>query len=86
MVIANKTSKYVCQYQAAHGTSIITAADSATFEFGVYNDDTGQWNSPFVENKAEPRWTYNLRTPSLTDLDSEYPTFTHVFNPVTIQF
>lgn len=86
MVVANKTSKYVWQYQAAHGTSILTIAGSTSFEFGEYNDDCGQWNTPAVENKAVPRWVYNSRTPTLIDMDSEYPTFTHVFNPVTIQF
>ena len=86
MVVANKTSKYVWQYQAAHGTSILTAAGSASFEFGEYNEACGNWNSPFVENKAMPSWIYNSRTPTLTDLESEFPTFTHVFNPVTAQF
>ena len=83
---ANKTSRYVWQYQAAVGTSILTLVGSASFEFGEYNDECGSWNTPFVENPASPMWVYNSRTPTLTDLESEYPTFMHVFNPVTAQF
>lgn len=86
MTIPNKTSKYVWQYQAAHGTAILVIAGSTSFEFGEYNDECGEWNSPFVENKSIPSWKYNTRTPTLTNLASEYPTFAHVYNPVTMQF
>ena len=86
MVVANKSSKYVWAYQAVAGTSIITAVNSVTYEFGEYNEECGKWNSPFVENNAEPSWVYASRTPTLTDLDSKYPTFTHAFLPTTAQF
>lgn len=86
MTVPNKSSKYVAQYQAAHGTSILTIAASASFELGEYNDECGKWNSPFVENKSLPSWVYSTRTPNLTNLESEFPTFSHVFNPVTMQF
>lgn len=86
MVVANKTSKYVWAYQAAVGTSIITAVNTVTYEFGEYNDECGKWNTPFVENNALPSWVYSSRTPTLTDLESKYPTFSHVFNPTTAQF
>lgn len=86
MVVANKSSIYAWQYQAVVGTSILTAVNSPSFEFGEYNDECGKWNTPFVENKAQPSWVYSSPTPTLTDLSSEYPTFSHVFNPVTAQF
>lgn len=86
MVVANKSSKYVWAYQAAVGTSIITAVNTVTYEFGEYNDECGKWITPFVENKALPSWVYSSRTPTLTDLASEYPTFLHVFLPVTAQW
>ena len=86
MTNPNKTSKYVWAYQAAVGTSAIIAVDSLSYEFGEYNNDCGKWNTPFVENPAEPSWVYNSRTPTLTDLDSNFPTFSHVFNPTTAQF
>ncbi len=86
MVNANKTSLYCWQYQAAVGTSIITAVNSVSYYFGVYNDKCGKWNSPFSDNPAEPHWVYSSRTPTLTDLDREFPTFGHVFLPTTIQF
>jgi len=86
MVVANKASKFVWAYQAVAGTSIIIATTSVTYEFGEYNDESGKWNTPFVENKSLPYWVYNSNTPTLTDLSSEYPTFSHVFNPVTAQF
>ena len=82
----NETSKYVWQYQAAVGTSILTIATSASFEFGEYNDECGKWNSPFVENPALPSWAYASRTPTLTNIETKYPTFTHVFLPTTAQF
>lgn len=86
MVVANKTSTYEWAYQAAVGTSIITAVNSVSYEFGEYNDECGKWNSPFVENPSAPSWVYSSRTPTLTDLESKFPTFSHVFNPVTAQF
>ncbi len=86
MGIANKTSTYEWQYQAVVGTAIITAVNSPCFELGEYNDECGKWNSPFVENPSEPRWSYDSRTPTLTDLETKYPTFNHVFNPVSAQF
>ena len=70
MVVANKTSKYVFAYQAAVGTSIITAVDSLSYEFGEYNDECGKWNAPFVKNDSLQSWVYNSRTPSLTDMES----------------
>lgn len=76
-------------YQAAVGTSIITAANgagSACYEFGEYNAECGKWNSPFVENNALPSWIYSSRTPTLTDIETRYPTFSHVFLPVSAQF
>jgi len=86
MVVANKTSRYVFAYQAVVGTSIITAVNTVTYEFGEYKEECGKWNTPFVENKSMPSWVYNSRTPTLTDMESEYPTFSHVFCPVTAQF
>lgn len=86
MGIPNKTSTFVWAYQAVVGTAIITAVNSVTYEFGEYKDECGKWNSPFVENPAEPRWAYNSRTCTLTDLATEYPTFVHPFLPVTAQF
>ena len=73
MGIANKTSTYEWQYQAVVGTAIITAVNSPCFELGEYNDECGKWNSPFVENPSEPRWSYDSRTPTLTDLETKYP-------------
>ena len=85
MTIPNKSSKYVWQYQDTVGTSILTIASSVSFEFGEYNDETGKWNSPFVENESIPSWVYSSRTPTLTDIESTYPNFSHVFLPVTAQ-
>lgn len=85
-MVANKSSRYCWAYQAAHGTSSIIAVDSTAYEFGEYNDECGKWNTPFVENKALPSWVYSSRTPTLTDLESEFPTFTHAFLPVSAQF
>ncbi len=86
MVIPNKTSTYEWAYQAAVGTAIITAVDSLSYEFGEYNEECGKWNSPFVENPTELRWAYNSRTPTQTDMETEYPTFNHVFLPTTAQY
>ena len=82
----NKTSKYVWQYQAAVGTSILTIATSASFEFGEFNKECGKWSSPYPEFKAEASWVYGALTPTLTDLAAKYPTFSIPFLPVTIQF
>ncbi len=86
MTVPNKTSKYVWGYQAAVGTSVIIAADSLSYEFGEYNEETGIWNSPFIGNPALPSWKYNSATPTLTDLESVFPIFNHAFLPVTGQF
>jgi len=86
MVVENKSSKFLWAYQAAVGTSIITAVNTVTYEFGEYNDECGKWNNPFVENKSLPSWVYDSRTPTLTDLSSEYPSFSHAFLPVSAQF
>jgi len=86
MGVPNKTSRYVWAYQAAVGTAIITAVNSVTYEFGEYNAECGKWNNPFKRNPAEARWAYNSRTGTLTDLESEFPIFSHVFNPVSAQF
>ena len=74
------------QYQAAVGTSILTIATSASYEFGDYNKECGKWNSPFIENPAVPSWVYASRTPTLTDMETKYPTFSHAFLPTTAQF
>ena len=86
MTIPNKTSKYVWQYQTAHGTSILTIAASASFEFGEYNEECGKWNSPYTENPSMPNTLYNVRTPTLTDMEKTFPTFSHTYNPTTMQF
>jgi len=86
MVVANKTSRFVWMYQAAVGTSQITAVDSPSYEFGGYNEETGKWNGPYVENPVEEYWIYSARTPKLTDLETKYPTFKHAFLPFTAQF
>lgn len=82
----NETSKFVWQYQAAEGTSILIIASSDSFEFGEYNAETGKWSSPYVENNAEPSYVYSTRTPSLVDAETKYPLFSHTFLPVTFQF
>ena len=86
MVVANKSSKIVWAYQAAVGTSIITAVDSLSYEFGEYNEEIGKWNAPYVENGALPSWVYSVRTPALTDMEIKFPTFSHAFLPVSAQF
>ena len=85
-MVLNKSSKDVWAYQAAVGTAAIVAIDSVSYWFGgKYNEECGKWRSPFVENRAEPHWVYNSGTPTLTDLESQYPTFSHVFLPVSAQ-
>ena len=85
MVVANKTSRYCWAYESTPGTAEITAVNTVTYEFGNYNDDCGDWNTPFVENPSDPYYVYSKRTPSLIDAETEYPTFSHVFNPTTAQ-
>ena len=84
-MVLNKSSKAVWQYQAAVGTSIITAVNSPTFEFGEHNAESGKWNIPFVQNPTEPHWVYDSGTPTLTNLERNFPTWKHVFLPVTAQ-
>lgn len=85
-MVANKTSRYCWAYESVPGTAEIVAVDTVTYEFGEYNDECGKWNSPFVEQSVEPYWNYASRTPTLIELETKYPTFSHVFNPVTAQF
>ena len=84
-MVLNKSSKDVWQYQAVVGTSIITLATSASFEFGEYNDDCGKWSIPITQNPTEPHWVYNSGTPTLTNKERTYPTFKRVFLPVSAQ-
>ena len=84
-MVLNKSSRVVWQYQAVVGTAIITAVNSPTFEFGEYNDETGKWNIPFVQNPTEPHWVYDSGTPTLTNLERNFPTWKHPFLPVTAQ-
>lgn len=84
-MVANKSSKDVWAYQAVVGTSIITAVDSVSYEFGEYNEECGKWSIPFIQNPANPSWVYNSGTPTLTNLERKYPTFKRVFLPVTAQ-
>ena len=87
-MVLNKNSKAVWQYQDAVGTSQITTATGAgavCFEFGEYNDECGKWNIPNTENPTEPHWVYNSGTPTLTNLERNFPTWKHVFLPVTAQ-
>ena len=85
-MVANKTSRYVWAYETVPGTAEIVANNTVTYEFGEYNDECGQWSTPFVENPAQAKWNYDSRTPTLTELESRFPLFSHVFNPVTPQF
>ena len=85
MVVANKTSRYCWAYQAAAGTPIIDDATDLSFYFGDYNIECGDWNSPYVNNPSNPSWTYAVRTPSLIDVNREFPTFAHVFLPTSCQ-
>ena len=74
------------QYQAAHGTSILTIATSASFEFGDYNLACGEWETPSAEFPSEPYYSYDSRTPLSTDLEAKYPSWKHRFCPTTAQF
>lgn len=85
MVVANKTSRYCWAYETVPGTAEIVDATTVTYEFGEYNDECGDWNTPFSENPSEPYWVYSKRTPSLIDGERTFPTFSHVFLPVTAQ-
>ena len=51
-----------------------------TYEFGEYNEECGQWNTPFVENPTQPKWDYDSRTPTLIELERIFPVFSHTFN------
>jgi len=87
-MVLNKSSKAVWMYQAAVGTSIITAASgdgSLSYEFGEYNAECGKWNIPFAQNPTEPHWVYNSGTPTLINLERTFPIWKHVFLPVTAQ-
>lgn len=84
-MVLNKTSKEAWQYQAAVGTSILTIATSASFEFGEYNEQCGKWRIATTQNPAEPHWVYNSGTPTLTDAAREHDTFKKVFLPVSAQ-
>ena len=86
MVVANKTSRYCWAYEGTPGTAEITAVGTVTYEFGEYNEECGDWNTPFVEQTQVPYWVQASRTPTLIDADTKYPTFKHVFNPTTAQF
>lgn len=84
-MVLNKSSKDVWNYQAAVGTAAIVAVNSVSYWFGRYSKECGKWKTPFAENRAESHWVYNSGTPTLTDLESQYPTFSRVFLPVTAQ-
>jgi len=82
----NKSSKFVWAYEGTPGTAAITAVNSLAYEFGEYDELCKKWNSPFTENQVSPVYAYNSRTPTLTDLEKKFPSFTHVFNPITAQY
>lgn len=84
-MVQNKSSKAVWAYQGVVGTSIITAVNSVSYEFGEYNEECGKWSIPFLQNPTEPAWVYNSGTPNLTNIAKKYPTFKRVFLPVTAQ-
>lgn len=84
-MVLNKSSKSVWAYQDAVGTSIITAVNSVSYEFGEYNEECGKWSIPHTVNPTESHWVYNSGTPSLTNLERSFPTFKRVFLPVTAQ-
>ena len=46
MVNANKSSWLCWKYQTVEGSSIITAADTTTYEFGGYSKECDKWSSP----------------------------------------
>ena len=85
MGVANKSSRYCWAYETVPGIAEIVANNTVTYEFGNYNDECGDWNIPFTENPSMPYYVYSKRTPSLIDAEKEFPTFSHVFNPVTAQ-
>ena len=72
-------------YQSAVGTAEIVIATSTSYEFGQYNDECGKWNIPHTINPTEPYWVYNSGTPTLVNLERDFPTWKHVFLPVTAQ-
>ena len=84
-MVLNKSSKSVWAYQTAVGTSIITAVDSLSYEFGEYNAECGKWSIPFIQNPTEAHWVYNSGTPTLVNSERKFPTFKRVFLPVTAQ-
>ncbi len=83
MVTANKTSRKVWAYETVPGTSIITAVDSLSYEFGEYNEEAKMWNNYSSQNPVQPYWNYASRTPTLTVLERKFPTFREVYNPTT---
>ena len=83
--IANKTSRYCFAYQAAAGTPAIDEVDSVSYFFGEYNDECGDWNTPFKEQPVGKYHVYGTRTPKLIDMNSKYPTFSHTFLPTSCQ-
>jgi hypothetical protein len=84
-MVLNKSSKDVWMYQAVVGTSIITAVNSVSYEFGEYSDECGKWSIPITQNPAESHWLYNSGTPTLINLERKFPTFKRVFLPVSAQ-
>ncbi len=83
MVTANKTSRKVWAYETVPGTSIITGVGSLSYEFGEYSKEALRWNNYSSENPVTPYWNYASRTPTLTELEKQYPTFRETFNPTT---
>ena len=84
-MVLNKSSKAVWQYQNVVGIAQITAVNSPSFEFGQYNDQCGKWMIPHTVNPTESYWVYNSGTPTLIEAERKFPTWKHVFLPVTAQ-
>lgn len=84
-MVANKTSRFCWAYEGTPGSAAITAVDTTTYEFGEYNKELEKWNAPYAEHKTDSYYAYNSRTPILTELSREFPTFRHSFLPTTPQ-
>jgi hypothetical protein len=85
MTTANQSSKQAWAFETVPGTNEIVAVDTTTYEFGGYNEEAKKWNFAYTENPVQAYYRYASRTPQLTKLTREFPTFKIVYNPFTAQ-
>lgn len=83
---ANKSSFWAILFQAAVGTSQITAVDTPCYSLGNYSEEMKEFKPPTTTQPVEEYHNYGSREGAYTKLDKTHDNFKLEYEPVDASF